>query len=179
MLPGSGSPTRPPPTAMSSTPCTASTRPRPTFPRGWSWTSGGRATAIGVSPRNLAATVSRFNGFALTGTDADFHRGVSFYDHYYTDPAVGPNSCLAALWEPPFYAFRIVPGDLGTKGGMVTDTRARVLRADGTVIPGLYAAGNASAAVMGHSYAGAGSTIGPAMTFGYIAANDLANQPSP
>ena len=62
---------------------------------------------------------------------------------------------------------------------MVTDARARVLRADGTVIPGLYAAGNASAAVMGHSYAGAGSTIGPAMTFGYIAANDLANQPSP
>ena len=90
-----------------------------------------------------------------------------------------PNSCLAALWEPPFYAFKIVPGDLGTKGGMVTDTRARVLRADGTVIPGLYAAGNASAAVMGHSYAGAGSTIGPAMTFGYIAANDIANQASP
>ena len=157
------------------------------FPAAWyqagavfqSWTIGGLATAIGVSPQNLLATVSRFNGFALTGTDADFHRGVSFYDHYYTDPAVGPNSCLAALWEPPFYAFRIVPGDLGTKGGMVTDARARVLRADGTVIPGLYAAGNASAAVMGHSYAGAGSTIGPAMTFGYIAANDIANQPSP
>jgi 3-oxosteroid 1-dehydrogenase len=87
-----------------------------------------------------------------------------------------PNSCLAPLWEPPFYAFRIVPGDLGTKGGMVTDARARVLQSDGTVIPGLYAAGNSSAAVMGHSYAGAGSTIGPAMTFGYVAANDIADQ---
>ena len=92
------------------------------------------------------------------------------------DPAVAPNSCLAPLWEPPFYAFRIVPGDLGTKGGMVTDARARVLHSDGTVIPGLYAAGNSSAAVMGHSYAGAGSTIGPAMTFGYVAANDIADQ---
>jgi 3-oxosteroid 1-dehydrogenase len=67
-----------------------------------------------------------------------------------------------------------VPGDLGTKGGLRTDERARVLRADGSVIPGLYAAGNASASVMGHSYAGAGATIGPAMTFGYLAALDMA-----
>ena len=67
-----------------------------------------------------------------------------------------------------------MPGDLGTKGGLRTDERARVLRADGSPIPGLYAAGNASASVMGHSYAGAGATIGPAMTFGYIAALDLA-----
>lgn len=76
---------------------------------------------------------------------------------------------------PPFYAFKIVPGDLGTKGGIVTDARARALRPDGSVIRGLWAAGNASAAVMGHSYAGAGSTIGPAMTFGYVAANDIAD----
>lgn len=86
-----------------------------------------------------------------------------------------PNSCLAPLWLPPYHAFKIVPGDLGTKGGMRTDARARVLRPDGTAIAGLYAAGNASAAVMGHSYAGAGSTIGPAMTFGYVAANDIAD----
>jgi 3-oxosteroid 1-dehydrogenase len=134
------------------------------------------AGQIGVPAAALRSTVSRFNGFALTGNDTDFHRGVSFYDHYYTDPAVVPNSCLAPLWEPPFYALKIVPGDLGTKGGMVTDARARVLTADGTAIPGLYAAGNASAAVMGHSYAGSGSTIGPAMTFGYVAANDIADQ---
>ncbi|MDW4910256.1 3-oxosteroid 1-dehydrogenase [Streptomyces sp. ADMS] len=134
------------------------------------WTVDALATAIGVPPAALRTTVSRFNSLALNGEDTDFGRGDSAYDHYYTDPAVLPNSCLAPLWLPPYYAFRIVPGDLGTKGGLRTDARARVLRADGTAIPGLYAAGNASAAVMGHSYAGAGSTIGPAMTFGYVAA---------
>jgi 3-oxosteroid 1-dehydrogenase len=155
----------------------------PTFPLPNNWyTSGavhkassldGLATAIGVPPARLRSTVTRFNSQSWTGTDPDFGRGVSGYDHYYTDPGVFPNSCLASLWLPPYYAFKIVPGDLGTKGGMRTDARARVLRADGSVIPGLYAAGNASAAVMGHSYAGAGSTIGPAMTFGYVAANDI------
>jgi 3-oxosteroid 1-dehydrogenase len=139
-------------------------------------TLAGLATAIGVPAANLEATVTRFNGFAATGTDSDFSRGVSFYDHYYTDPAVTPNSCLAPLKLPPYYAFKIVPSDLGTKGGIVTDATARALNASGTVIPGLYAAGNSSAAVMGHSYAGAGSTIGPAMTFGYIAANHIADQ---
>ena len=80
---------------------------------------------------------------------------------------------MAPLAKAPFYAAAIVPCDLGTKGGLRTDARARVLREDGSVIDGLYAAGNASAAVMGHSYAGAGATIGPAMTFGYIAARDM------
>ncbi|TQJ75699.1 3-oxosteroid 1-dehydrogenase [Streptomyces sp. SLBN-31] len=153
-----------------------------TFPDSWygsgavrkAWTLDALATAVGIPAAALRATVDRFNSQALKGKDPDFHRGDSAYDHYYTDPSVLPNSCLAPLWLPPYYAFRIVPGDLGTKGGMVTDARARVLRADGSVIPGLYAAGNASAAVMGHSYAGAGSTIGPAMTFGYIAALDIA-----
>ncbi|MEU6349821.1 3-oxosteroid 1-dehydrogenase [Streptomyces sp. NPDC047072] len=138
------------------------------------WTLDALATSIGVPSAALRTTVDRFNSLALKGDDTDFGRGDSVYDHYYTDPAILPNSCLAPLWLPPYYAFRIVPGDLGTKGGLRTDARARVLRPDGSVIPGLYAAGNASAAVMGHSYAGAGSTIGPAMTFGYIAARDLA-----
>ncbi|WP_431896431.1 3-oxosteroid 1-dehydrogenase [Nonomuraea sp. bgisy101] len=153
------------------------------FPDSWyaagavhkAWTVGDLATKIGVPSSALRQTVTRFNGFALTGKDLDFHRGDSVYDHYYTDPAIRPNSCLAPLWLPPYYAIKIVPGDLGTKGGMRTDARARVLRADGSVIPGLYAAGNASGAVMGHSYAGAGSTLGPAMTFGYVAADDLAD----
>ncbi|MFI8100871.1 3-oxosteroid 1-dehydrogenase [Streptomyces sp. NPDC086023] len=152
------------------------------FPDAWyesgavakAWTFDALAERIGVPAGALRSTVNRFNGQAWTGTDTDYRRGDTAYDHYYTDPGVHPNSCLAPLWAPPFYAFKIVPGDLGTKGGMVTDARARVLRADGSVIRGLYAAGNASAAVMGHSYAGAGSTIGPAMTFGYIAANDIA-----
>ena len=98
------------------------------------------------------------------------------YDRYYGDPRNHPNPCLGPVDEPPFYAIRVVPGDLGTKGGLRTDSRARVVRDDGTPIPGLYAAGNASAAVMGRSYAGAGATIGPAMTFGYIAVLDMANQ---
>jgi 3-oxosteroid 1-dehydrogenase len=155
------------------------------FPPSWyssgavvkDFTLGGLAAKIGVPASALSGTVARFNGFARTGKDLDFKRGASAYDHYYTDPAVGPNSCLAPLLLPPFYACKIEPGDLGTKGGLRTDARARVLHADGTVIPGLFAAGNSSAAVMGHSYAGAGSTIGPAMTFGYIAANTLAEGP--
>jgi 3-oxosteroid 1-dehydrogenase len=126
-----------------------------------------------VSAGSLAETVARFNGFAVTGRDQEFRRGDSAYDRYYGDPRCRPNPNLAPLAKPPFYAVKIVPGDLGTKGGLRTDARARVLRPDGTVIPGLYAAGNASASVMGHSYAGAGATIGPAMTFGYIAALDL------
>ncbi|KUM89181.1 MULTISPECIES: 3-oxosteroid 1-dehydrogenase [Streptomyces] len=138
------------------------------------WTFDALAMSIGVPAAALRTTVDRFNSLALKGDDPDFGRGDSAYDHYYTDPSVLPNSCLAPLWLPPYYAFRLVPGDLGTKGGLVTDARARVLRPDGSVVPGLYAAGNASAAVMGHSYAGAGSTIGPAMTFGYVAARDLA-----
>ncbi|MDQ0685554.1 succinate dehydrogenase/fumarate reductase flavoprotein subunit [Streptomyces achromogenes] len=156
----------------------------PTFPFPADWYSSGAAhrawsldalaAAIGVPGPALRATVDRFNTLARQGDDTDFGRGDSAYDHYYTDPGVLPNSCLAPLWLPPYHAFRIVPGDLGTKGGLRTDARARVLRPDGSVIPGLYAAGNASAAVMGHSYAGAGSTIGPAMTFGYVAALDLA-----
>jgi len=139
-----------------------------------SYTVAGLAALIGVPAVNLQATITRFNGFAATGVDADFHRGANYYDHYYTDPAVGPNSCLAPLAVPPYYAFKIEPGDLGTKGGLVTDPQARVLDGSGAVIPGLYAAGNSSAAVMGHSYAGAGSTIGPAMTFGYVAAHTIA-----
>ncbi|WLW53013.1 3-oxosteroid 1-dehydrogenase [Streptomyces sp. YU58] len=138
------------------------------------WTLDALASSIGVPAGALRTTVDRFNSLARQGEDPDFGRGDSAYDHYYTDPSVQPNSCLAPLWLPPYYAFRLVPGDLGTKGGLLTDARARVLRPDGSVIPGLYAAGNASAAVMGHSYAGAGSTIGPAMTFGYIAARDIA-----
>jgi 3-oxosteroid 1-dehydrogenase len=139
-----------------------------------SFTITGLANAIGVPAANLQATIARFNGFAATGADSDFSRGVNYYDHYYTDPAITPNSCLAPLTLPPYYAFQMQPGDLGTKGGLVTDASSRVLDGSGNVIPGLYAAGNSSAAVMGYSYAGAGATIGPAMTFGYIAAHTIA-----
>jgi 3-oxosteroid 1-dehydrogenase len=120
--------------------------------------------------------VTRFNAMARRGVDEDFHRGDSAYDRYYGDPTVRPNPSLGPIDRAPFYAVKMVPGDLGTKGGVVTDARARALRPDGSVIEGLYAAGNASAAVMGHTYAGAGATIGPAITFGYLAALDIAER---
>ncbi|MEV4316560.1 3-oxosteroid 1-dehydrogenase [Actinocrispum sp. NPDC049592] len=132
------------------------------------------AGLIDVPAESLVDTVERFNGFAKAGDDKDFGRGKSAYDKYYGDPRNRPNESLAPLETGPFYAVRIVPGDLGTKGGLRTDTAARVLREDGSVIDGLYAAGNASAAVMGRTYAGPGATIGPAMTFGYLAALDIA-----
>ncbi len=122
----------------------------------------------------LRSTVERFNTFARDGRDLDFHRGDSKYDHYYGDPRNRPNPSLAPLERAPFYAVKMVPGDLGTKGGLRTDVNGRVLREDGAVLTGLYAAGNVSATVMGHTYAGPGATIGHAMTFGYIAALDIA-----
>jgi 3-oxosteroid 1-dehydrogenase len=133
------------------------------------------AEKIEVPVDQLTATVERFNGFAKNGVDEDFQRGESAYDKYYSDPTVKPNPSLAPIGKAPFYAVKIVPGDLGTKGGLVTDEKARVLRADGSVIEGLYAAGNTSAAVMGHTYAGPGATIGPALVFGYLAVEDIAN----
>lgn len=135
------------------------------------------AGKIGVDPATLRSTVARFNGFARTGKDQDFHRGDSAYDRYYGDPTIRPNNNLAPLEHGPFTAYRIVPGDLGTKGGLVTDEHARVLREDGSVVDGLYAAGNTTAAVMGHTYPGPGSTIGPASVFGLIGARHMATTP--
>ncbi|WP_459545511.1 FAD-binding protein [Nocardia sp. X0981] len=133
------------------------------------------AERIGVPAAALAATAARFDELARSGHDDDFRRGDSVYDNYYGDPTL-PNPNLYPLGKPPYYAFRIVLGDLGTSGGLRTDEHARVLGADGSVIDGLYAVGNTSAAVMGRSYAGAGATIGPAMTFGYIAAEHCAGR---
>ncbi|MEU2033675.1 3-oxosteroid 1-dehydrogenase [Nocardia amamiensis] len=134
------------------------------------------ASKIGVPPATLTATVQRFNRFARAGRDEDFRRGESAYDRYYGDPTVRPNPCLAPIERGPFYAVEMVPGDLGTKGGLVTDEHARVLDTEGRTITGLYAAGNNSASVMGNDYAGAGATIGPAMVFGYIAADHIAGE---
>ncbi len=158
--------------------------PRQPLPGRWfkagiavkSSTLAGLAAKMDVPADGLEATVTRFNGFARNGVDEDFQRGVSKYDHYYGDPRNKPNPSLGPLDKAPYYAVKIVPGDLGTKGGLRTDEQARVLREDGSVVPGLYAAGNVSAAVMGRTYAGPGATIGPAMVFGYLAATRLANE---
>jgi len=160
--------------------------PRQPFPGRWlkegvvrkAATIADLAEAIEVPAESLTATVERFNGFAAQGVDEDFHRGESAYDKYYSDPTVKPNPSLHVIDRAPFYAVKIVPGDLGTKGGLVTDERARVLRPDGSVIGGLYAAGNASSAVMGHTYAGPGATIGPALVFGYLAVEDMVSTSS-
>jgi succinate dehydrogenase/fumarate reductase flavoprotein subunit len=135
------------------------------------------ASQIGVPAAQLRTTAARFNELAHSGHDDDFNRGDSVYDNYYGDPTL-PNPNLHPLGKPPYYAFRMVLGDLGTSGGLRTDEHARVLRADDTVVRGLYAVGNASAPVMGRSYAGAGATIGPAMTFGYVAAKHLVSESS-
>jgi 3-oxosteroid 1-dehydrogenase len=130
------------------------------------------AEQIGVPVDALVGTVERFNTMATAGVDDDFGRGNSGYDHYYGDPRM-KNPSLAPIKDGPFYAVTMVPGDLGTKGGLRTDSAARVLRDDGSVIDGLHAAGNVSAPVMGHTYAGPGATIGPALVFGYLAALDI------
>ncbi len=135
------------------------------------------AAKIGVPTAQLRSTAARFNELAARGHDDDFNRGDSIYDNYYGDPTL-PNPNLHPLGKPPYYAFRMVLGDLGTSGGLRTDEHARVLRADDTVVHGLYAVGNTSAPVMGRSYAGAGATIGPAMTFGYVAAKHLVSESS-
>ncbi|MEU2133147.1 FAD-dependent oxidoreductase [Streptomyces sp. NPDC018352] len=136
------------------------------------------AARIGVAPERLRATVDRFNGFARVGRDEDFHRGDSVYDRYYGDPTLS-NPSLAPLEKGPYYAIPVHPGDIGTKGGLVTDPTARVLREDGTAIDGLYASGNVSAAVMGETYPGPGATIGPAMTFSWLAVDHIARTRSP
>lgn len=134
----------------------------------------GLAKQINIDPTNLQNTITRFNGFALKGVDEDFNRGKNAYENFYGDPSHKPNPNLGTIAKPPFYAVRLYPGDLGTKGGLLTDENARVLKEDGKPIPGLYAAGNVSASVMGRRYAGAGATLGPAVTFSYIAMDDIA-----
>lgn len=133
----------------------------------------GLAERIGVDPDALTATIQRFNGMARVGVDEDFGRGEALSDRYYADPRAGVNPSLRALETPPFYAIRIYPGDLGTKGGLLTDPGARVLDPERRPIPGLYAAGNTSASMMGTTYPGAGGTIGPALVFGFLAAESI------
>jgi 3-oxosteroid 1-dehydrogenase len=129
----------------------------------------GLAGKIGVPAAALAATVERFNADARIGVDSEFDRGGPAYDRMYGDPRVQPNPTLAPIVKAPFYAFPIYGGDIGTNGGIVTDENARVLDTEGRPIQGLYAVGNNAASVMGESYPGAGVTLGPAMTFGYVA----------
>jgi len=134
------------------------------------------ATKCGINRENLLITVKRFNSFAYQGLDDDFGRGNDIYDRYYADYRVLPNANLAPIENAPFYAVKIYPGDLGTKGGLLTNENAQVLNEDGSVIEGLYCTGNNSASVMGRTYPGPGSTLGPSCTFAYIGMNHLAKK---
>ena len=137
-------------------------------------TVGALAEKIQVPAEAVARSIANINKFSKTGQDPEFGRGGNAYDRFFGDPTVKPNPSLAPIETAPFYAVPINLGDLGTKGGLKADAQARVLRADGQPIPNLYAAGNASGCPFGNCYPGAGGTIGPALTFGYIAANDIA-----
>lgn len=130
------------------------------------------AQNAGIDPAGLAQTVAQFNTYAQSGNDPEFHRGDAEYDRYYGDPQVRPNPCLGPILKPPFYAVRLEAGDFGTQGGLATNVNAAVLDNNDQVIPGLYACGNCSAAVL-PTYPGPGSTLGPAMTFAYQAARHI------
>jgi 3-oxosteroid 1-dehydrogenase len=161
----------------------ASVFPDEKLPRKWQGTVyfkdatlAGLAAQAGIDFQGLEDTIHRNNVYARTGIDDDFHRGAGAYDRHYGDATVKPNPCIAPILQPPFYAMVIYPGDIGTKGGLLTDEHARVLDGGGAPLPGLYAIGNTSASVMGTTYPGAGATIGPSMVFGYIAAHHALNK---
>ncbi|MDA9518855.1 3-oxosteroid 1-dehydrogenase [Bradyrhizobium sp. CCBAU 11434] len=133
------------------------------------------AAKAGIDAKAFAETVKQFNATAPLGHDAAFGKGSKAYNRYQGDAMHGPNPCIAPIENGPFYAIKMVIGDLGTYAGIVTDENARALDAEGRVIPGLYAAGNDMASIMGGNYPGAGITLGPALTFGYIAGRHLAD----
>ena len=139
------------------------------------------AGKIGVDPATLRGTVDRWNLFVERGRDEDFHRAERAYDDFLGDPfPKGTNKSMGKIEQGPFYAAEVIPADVGTFGGVVTDAEARVLKADGAPIPGLYACGISTASPFGGVYPGAGASVGPSMTFGWIAARHaagLGNQP--
>jgi succinate dehydrogenase/fumarate reductase flavoprotein subunit len=132
------------------------------------------AEACGIAADALQATVEQFNADALLGRDTAFGRGDTPYNRVQGEAEQRPNPCLAPLGQGPFYAVRIVPGSLGTFAGLRTDASARVLDGTGAPMAGLWAVGNDMASVMGGHYPSGGITLGPAMTFGFIAAHDAA-----
>lgn len=139
-------------------------------------TIAGLARRIGLDPATLEATVTRWNAQVAAGEDDDFHRGTLAFEAQMTGQAPSPERCLAPLDQPPFYAVQLRNGALGTNGGPRIDAHGRVRNHDGGVVPGLYAAGNAAASIFGPAYPGGGATLGPALTFGYLAGRHVAAQ---
>lgn len=137
------------------------------------------AAECGIDANGLEQTVARFNEAARHGEDPDFGRGSTPFNRYGGDPEVTPNPTLAPLGKGPYYAVKVVPGSFGTFAGLAADGRARVLRRDGSAVPGLYVAGNDMASIMGGFYPAGGVNLGPAMTFGYVAGRELAGVTEP
>jgi succinate dehydrogenase/fumarate reductase flavoprotein subunit len=133
---------------------------------------------MGVDENQFSSTISRYNEAARSGSDPDFGKGGTAYNRFYGDPEVKPNPCVAPIVAPPFYAVKVVVGDLGTYAGIATNGNAQVLDGNKRPIPGLYAAGNDALSIMGGNYPGPGITLGPAMTFGWIAGRHLAGADS-
>jgi len=134
------------------------------------WTLDDLARLCGIEPVGLAETVERFNEHAERGIDPDYGRGESAYNRALGDPNRKVHPCLGPIDEAPYYAVEVVPGDVGTCGGLVTDEHARVVDEQDRPIPGLYATGNITATVMGRHYLGPGASIANSMVFGYVAA---------
>jgi 3-oxosteroid 1-dehydrogenase len=134
----------------------------------------GLAEQCGIDPSTLTATIERFNRLARTGVDEDFHRGETAHEKYYGDFTQKPNPCLAPIARPPFFAVQTFPGDVGTSGGLLCNEHSQVLDLNGEPMPGLYAAGNVTASVMGRTYPGAGASIGASTVFACIAAKHAA-----
>jgi succinate dehydrogenase/fumarate reductase flavoprotein subunit len=132
------------------------------------------AEQIGVDSQGLRNTVATYNTTATKGNDPQFGRGSSAFNRYLADPNHKPNPCVGPIERGPFYAVKLVMGDLGTFDGLKTDVVGHVLDARGEPIKSLFAVGNDRASVMGGSYPGAGITLGPIMTFGYITGRHLA-----
>ncbi len=132
------------------------------------------AARMQVEEGPFLEAMARMNEAAKTGLDPEFGKGSTAYNRYLGDAANQPNPCLGPINKPPFYAVRVFPGDIGSAAGLDTDARARVLDQNGEAIPGLYAVGNDMNSIMAGSYPAAGITLGPALTFGYIAGQDLA-----
>ena len=137
---------------------------------------GELASSAGIDPENLERTIEEVNRDAAEGQDRAFNRGATSYQRLLGDENFAPNPCVGEISVAPFYAVKIIPGDIATYHGLVTDERTRVLDVERKPIPGLFAVGNDAASIFGGSYPGAGATLGPAMTFGYICGKNFAEQ---
>jgi 3-oxosteroid 1-dehydrogenase len=156
-----------------------SNKPKSWLEQGWlrkADTVEALAGQIEVDPAALKGTVDKWNRFVAQGKDEDFHRGDRAYDRWLGDPTHKPNQTLGTIDKSPYYAVPIYPGDVSTYGGVVTDVNARVLKEDGSIIPGLYATGVSTAGVMGRIYPGAGGSVGPSFIWGWIAARHASGE---